>query len=157
MTIYYNESCLTCQSLQGIINLSKYQRIYESKYWVVEHMSPCAIKGWIVVALKRHCIALHELNNDEFMNFTQIARKICLTMKDLQNSEKEYVMQFAESDRFGHVHFHLISRLPDWPQELKGTNIFNAINSSVFLPIIDDELEKFVIDFKNHFNDILKF
>jgi diadenosine tetraphosphate (Ap4A) HIT family hydrolase len=155
MNTYYNENCLTCQSVQGIINLSKYQRIHESEYWVVEHMSPCAIKGWIVVALKRHCTGLHELKADEFMNFAQIARNICLTMKYLQNSEKEYVMQFAEKDRFGHVHFHVISRLSDWPQELKGINIFNAINSSVCSPIMDDELEKYVIEFKKHFNSIL--
>lgn len=154
MNNYYNESCLTCQSLQGIIKLSKYQRIHESKYWIVEHMSPCAIKGWVVVALKRHCVGLHELNTDEYMNFAQIARNVCLTMRNLQNSEKEYVMQFAESERFGHVHFHIISRLQDWPQELKGTNIFNAINSSICPPIKNSELEKYVIDFKKYYDNI---
>ena len=153
MNTYYSESCLTCQSLQGIINLSKHQRIFESKYWIVEHMSPCAIKGWVVVALKRHCAALHELTTDEYMDFAHIAKTTCLIMNYLQNSEKEYVMQFAESERFGHVHFHIISRLHDWPQELKGTNIFNALNSSICPPINDDELEKYVIDFKDKFNN----
>jgi diadenosine tetraphosphate (Ap4A) HIT family hydrolase len=155
MTSLFKEDCLTCKSIQGIIHLSAYPRIYESKYWVVEHMSPCAIKGWIVVALKRHCTGLHELTSDEFIDFAGIAKQLCSTIKTLLNSEKEYMMQFAEGDGFGHVHFHIISRLTDWPLEFKGINVFNAINQNNQQMIPDSILRLFVSDFSLHFNSII--
>jgi diadenosine tetraphosphate (Ap4A) HIT family hydrolase len=151
----YNDTCLTCKSIQGIIHLSKFPRIHETNCWIVEHMSPCAIKGWIVVALKRHCTGLHELNAYEFADFANISRTICLTMRNLQNSEKEYLMQFAEGDNFGHVHFHLIARLSSWPQEFKGAKIFNAIDPTVSSPISNNVLESFVLEFKKTFNELL--
>jgi diadenosine tetraphosphate (Ap4A) HIT family hydrolase len=49
--------------------------------------------------------------------------------------EKTYVAQFAESEGFAHVHFHVIGRPRDLPYELRGHRIFQLLNSSDRPPV----------------------
>ena len=41
-------------------------------------------------------------------------------------------MQFAEQPGYNHVHFHVVPRMADLPDENKGANIFNYLG-------VDDE------------------
>ena len=37
---------------------------------------------------------------------------------------KTYVIQLAEAEGFSHVHFHVVPRMADQPDELRGPRIF---------------------------------
>ena len=53
--------CWTCKSNLGEKRISPGPTIYEGKYWLVEHAYPIKMIGWLVIVLKRHAEALHEL------------------------------------------------------------------------------------------------
>jgi len=59
--------CFTCQSISGEKRISPGPTIHTAKFWLVEHAYPGKLKGWLVLALKRHVQALHELTRDEFL------------------------------------------------------------------------------------------
>ena len=39
--------------------------IQERDHWLVEHAYPSSLLGWLVIVLRRHAEALHELTEDE--------------------------------------------------------------------------------------------
>jgi len=84
-----------------------------------------------VVVLARHCSALHELTKDEWEDLSQLLSKLCQGLHKVLGTEKEYVMQLAEGEGFNHVHFHVIARLPDWPDDLRGRRVFSGLGLSV--------------------------
>jgi len=116
--------CWTCRSNSGEKRISPGPAIFEGVYWLVEHAYPVKIIGWIVIVLKRHAEALHELTTEEFAELAQIqARLIALLHEELQ-CEKEYVSCYAEMEHFRHIHFHVFAKPSDLSDELKGGNSF---------------------------------
>lgn len=99
--------------------------MFEGKYWLLEHMSPSKIMGWLVLILKRHTDALHNLSEDEFAELGQILNKATKALSEELNCKKEYTMCFAEKENFNHIHFHLIAVPNKLPDRFKGSNILN--------------------------------
>jgi len=58
--------CKTCLSNSGEERVSPGPTIYKGDHWVVEHAYPTALEGWLVIATKRHVVALHELTPAEW-------------------------------------------------------------------------------------------
>ncbi len=76
--------------------------------------------GWLVIVLRRHAEALHELSTDEFM---ELGRVLELTVRALHGKlgpAKEYAACYAEAKGFEHIHFHVVPRARDMPEELLG-------------------------------------
>jgi diadenosine tetraphosphate (Ap4A) HIT family hydrolase len=116
--------CWTCKSNTGEKRISPGPTIYEGKYWLVEHAYPIKILGWLVIVLKRHAEALHELTTEEFIELAQIqARLIPLLHKEL-HCEKEYMSCYAEMEHFQHIHIHVFARPAGIPDALKGGRSF---------------------------------
>ncbi len=116
--------CWICRSNSGEKRISPGPTIFEGKYWLVEHAYPVKTIGWLVIVLKRHTEALHELIAEEFAELAQIqARLIHLLYKEL-HCEKEYVSCYAEQEHFYHIHFHVFAKAPGLPEELKGGRSF---------------------------------
>lgn len=87
--------------------------------------------GWLVIALRRHAHAIHELEETELKELGDLLHLLSRVLHALLGCEKEYVVQFAEMKRFQHVHFHLIARAVDLPSAFKGAGIFGALGESV--------------------------
>lgn len=133
-------SCLTCASLTGNQPLSPAPIIWEGTYWQLEHAHPTAVKGWLVLVFKRHVEALHDLTSDEFLEATVIIRRACVVMRSELKSQKEYVVCFAEKPGFEHVHFHIIARSPNLPEEHRGTRIFSLLGVDERNALTDKEI-----------------
>jgi diadenosine tetraphosphate (Ap4A) HIT family hydrolase len=140
--------CRSCQAIRGEISLTNVPRIHEGRYWILEHVHPSSVKGWIVIVLKRHCGALHELETAEFLEFQQLLQATSHALHQVLGTEKEYVMQFAEGEGFHHVHFHVIARLPQWPDKFKGPRVFRAMDPEYGEPLSAAQLAPFVNDFR---------
>jgi diadenosine tetraphosphate (Ap4A) HIT family hydrolase len=140
----YDNNCQSCQALQNIISLTVTPRVFETPYWVVEHGHPTSIRGWLVVVLARHRSALHELTEGEWEDLSQLLPKLCQSLHKVLGTEKEYVMQFAEGEGFNHVHFHVIARLPDWPDDLRGKRVFSGLGYSLENALSPDDLTPLV-------------
>lgn len=120
--------CLSCLSLQGIQRISPGSYIYEGLSWVVDHAYPTSLKGWLVIVLKRHVEALHDLTHEEFRELADIQYRLAQVMRSRASIEKEYMMCFSEAEHFHHVHIHFVAKPQDLPQEVKGPRIFSYLN-----------------------------
>jgi diadenosine tetraphosphate (Ap4A) HIT family hydrolase len=120
--------CLICKSNSGEKRISPGPTIYEGKYWLVEHAYPTKIKGWIVIVLKRHSEALHDLSVEEFRELSIIESKIVHLQSIAMNCEKEYISCYAEKGQFNHIHFHIFAKPRELSQEFIGINSFKLIN-----------------------------
>jgi diadenosine tetraphosphate (Ap4A) HIT family hydrolase len=116
--------CWTCKSNSGEKRISPGPTIYEGNYWLVEHAYPVKVVGWLVVVLKRHAEALHELRVEEFAELALIQAKAIYALHEELNPEKEYVSCYAEMEHFRHIHFHVFAKPSDLPEELKGGHSF---------------------------------
>jgi diadenosine tetraphosphate (Ap4A) HIT family hydrolase len=116
--------CPVCKSNSGENRISPGPTIYEGKYWFVEHAYPVQRIGWIVIVLKRHAEALHQLTALEFTELGQIQSWLTHLLFEELHCEKEYSICFGEAEHFAHIHFHVFAKPHGFPEELKGGKSF---------------------------------
>jgi len=119
--------CYSCKSTSGEKRISPGPTIYEGEYWLVEHAYPCGMVGWLVLALKRHAEALHELSEEEFAELSKLQHHVATILHQELGCEKEYVACFGEAAHFNHIHFHVVAKPHNLPDELRGTGIFRML------------------------------
>ncbi len=146
----FDENCLSCQSIQGKIRLSKAPRILETNYWVVETPTPISVKGWVILAIKRHCIAIHELTTEEMVELGKLSHIICQALHSIMKTEKEYLIQFSESDGFPHLHLHIVARMPEWPEALMGPRVMKAMGDWAENPISTEEATALALEMREY-------
>jgi hypothetical protein len=58
-----------------------------------------------------------------------VARQVRLSraLHQVLGCQKTYIAQFAEAEGFSHVHFHVVPRPPNLPQEFRGPGIFQMM------------------------------
>ncbi len=113
-----------CRANSGVERISPGATIYEGEFWVLEHAYPSAIIGWLVVVLKRHAEALHELTRAEGKELGLLQWAVSHALNAETGCDKEYSVFFAETPGFKHVHFHLVPRAADLPSEKRGGRVF---------------------------------
>ncbi len=96
---------------------------------MVEHCHPVSTPGWFVLVLKRHARALHDLTDDEAASLGHWLPRVTRAMHRVTQCEVEYVIQLAEGTGFHHVHFHLMARDEQWPDQLRGPRVFAAFGA----------------------------
>ncbi len=141
--------CYTCRSISGERRISPGPTIYEGRYWMLEHAYPTRLKGWLVIVLKRHAEALHELTQEEFAELSEVQPLAARLLHDTLACEKEYAICFAEKEHFQHIHFHIVARPHDLPEELKGTRIFAMINVTEAESLPRVEIKAFCEELRN--------
>lgn len=136
-------NCLTCLSISGEQRISPGPTIYEGRYWLIEHAYPTRLKGWLVIVLKRHAEALHELTSEEFIELGELQSLAVKLLHETLDSAKEYSVCFAEKEGFQHIHFHNVAIPHDLPPELKGGKIFAMINVTEAEALPREEIKAF--------------
>lgn len=116
--------CYSCQALHSERRISPGPPIYDGRFWRVDHAWPSALVGWVVLVLRRHAAALHELTGDEFAEMGALLARTTQALHAETGCAKEYLACFAEADHFNHVHIHLVPRASDLPHELQGPRVF---------------------------------
>ena len=96
--------------MAGEVVLTNGPRLELDAHWRVGHAHPVAVVGWLVLVLRRHARAVHELTEDEATSLAHWLTVLPRALHHATSCEPEYVLQFAEADGFRHVHFHLIAR-----------------------------------------------
>lgn len=119
--------CLACLSISGQKRISPGPIIHEGTFWLVEHAYPSKLPGWLVIVLKRHAAALHELTAEEWGELGDLQKRTISLLHAFFHCEKEYVMCLAEGQGFNHIHFHMVPRLSDLPEESRGAAIFSML------------------------------
>lgn len=123
-------SCKVCRSISGDLRISPGPPIYEGTYWMVEHAYPTRLKGWLVLVLKDHLEAFHELKVHPLVEYLFILRRTTTLLREHFGCEKEYIFVLGEAEGFQHLHVHIVPRLLDLPEEYRGTNIFRFLREA---------------------------
>jgi diadenosine tetraphosphate (Ap4A) HIT family hydrolase len=135
--------CYTCRSISGERRISPGPTIYAGRYWMLEHAYPTRLKGWLVIVLKRHVEALHELTREEFIELGELQALAAWLLREILGCAKEYSVCFAEKEGFQHIHFHIVAIPHDLPPEIKGGKIFAMINVTEVEALPRDEIKAF--------------
>lgn len=143
------QKCLSCLSNSGEKRISPAEPIFDGKYWLVEHVYPTGLLGWIVIVLKRHCEKLHELEMDEWAELGELNFKLTGILHIELNSEKEYSCCFAEMEGFRHIHFHLIPKTGIFNKDYTGSKVFNYLRVPESESISRDSIIDLCIRIKN--------
>jgi diadenosine tetraphosphate (Ap4A) HIT family hydrolase len=146
--------CWSCRSNTGEKRISPGATIFDGEYWLVEHAYPVAVKGWLVIVLKRHAEALHELTPDEFGELGQIQAQLSRFLFEELSCEKEYISCYAETEHFYHVHFHVFARPRNLSNELKGGKSFALIKVAESESVPPNEIIAFCEVLKGRFAEI---
>lgn len=116
--------CYSCSANNGERSISPGPVIFEGMYWKIDHAYPTKLVGWVVLVLKRHAEALHELSAAECIEMGELLGRTARALREEMGCEKEYIACFAEADHFHHVHIHVIPKQADLPHELQGPRSF---------------------------------
>lgn len=143
--------CLTCKSISGEQRISPGPPIFEGEHWMVEHAYPCALLGWVVIVLRRHETALHNLSIVEWRELAELQTRTTKALYAKLTCEKEYSVCFAEAPGFNHIHFHIIPRAPELPTHLKGPNIFSLLKVPQAEAIPGEEIAQFCTELQQQF------
>ena len=91
------------------------------------HAVGTALPGWLVLVPRRHVTAIAELTDDEAAGLGAWQVRLSRALHAVTGCAKTYVVQFAEAHGFGHVHFHVVPRMPGMPEELRGPRVFQLL------------------------------
>jgi diadenosine tetraphosphate (Ap4A) HIT family hydrolase len=143
--------CWSCKSNSGEKRISPGPTIFEGKYWLVEHAYPVKTIGWLVIVLKRHAEARHDLAVEEFAELAQIQARLIPLIHQGLHSEKEYLSCYAEMEQFRHIHIHLFAKPANLPDELKGARSFALLKVTPEEAVPPDEIISFCESLKARF------
>ena len=101
--------------------------IYRSQYWDVVHSYNTSLEGWLVLVARRHMAAIDEMSDEEAVELGRLLRRVSLALKETTGCVKTYVIQFAEAADHPHVHFHVVPRMADQPEDHRGPNVFRYL------------------------------
>ncbi|HSD84592.1 MAG TPA: HIT domain-containing protein [Anaerolineae bacterium] len=122
----------TCKTCELIANRDAgtaplWDCLYRTPRWDVVHSYDTALPGWLVLVVRRHIIAVDELTEAEAVELGQLIRRTSVALKEITGCVKTYVIQFAEKTEHPHVHFHIIPRMADQPENRHSTQIFGYL------------------------------
>ena len=121
--------CKTCELIAnrdaGIAPL--WDCIQRTDYWDVVHSYNTTLPGWLVLVARRHIEAVDELTEAEAAELGLLLQRVSRALKEITGCLKTYVIQFAEAAEHPHVHFHVIPRMANQPEERRGPNIFGYL------------------------------
>jgi diadenosine tetraphosphate (Ap4A) HIT family hydrolase len=125
------ETCKTCELIArrdaGIAPL--WDSIHRTAHWDVVHSYNTALPGWLVLVTKRHITAVDAMTEAEAIELGQLIRRTSIALKEVTGCIKTYVIQFAEQAEHPHVHFHIIPRMADQPENRHSTQVFGYLGA----------------------------
>lgn len=119
--------CMACEGNQRLTELPPRESVLVTDHWRVAHTFDSALPGWLVILPRRHVRALHELTPDEAAPLGDMLRRLSLALATVTGCEKSYIMLFAEKEGFSHLHVHVVPRMPDFTDDVKGPRVFEFL------------------------------
>jgi len=121
--------CLTCDLVRRRDrgDAPPWDSIVRTAHWDVVHSYNTSLPGWLVLVARRHITAIDELTDEEAAELGVLLRRASAALRQVTGCGKTYVCQFAEQAEHPHVHFHVIPRLADQPDDRRGPRVFGYL------------------------------
>src|SRR5262249_35735130 len=92
--------------------------------------------------IRRHITAIDEMTDEEAVELGKLIRQVSIALKKVTGCMKTYLIQFAEATEHPHVHFHIIPRMADQPEDHKSVNIFRYLGVPVEERVSEDRMNE---------------
>jgi diadenosine tetraphosphate (Ap4A) HIT family hydrolase len=144
--------CLTCRLVarRDAGQAPLWDSILRTPSWDLVHSYNSSLPGWLVLVARRHIAAVHEMTGEEAAELGLLLQRASAALREVVGCPKTYVIQFAEAEGHAHVHFHVIPRMADQPEERRSVGIFGYLGVPVAERLDDatmDEIALKVRDF----------
>lgn len=119
--------CFSCAQEERFDELPQRERIAFDDHWRVAHAVRVPLPGWLVLVPRRHVTRVAELTDAEAAELGHWQVRVSRALGDTTGCLKTYVAQFAETEGFNHVHFHIIPRMAGLTENLRGPKVFDLL------------------------------
>jgi diadenosine tetraphosphate (Ap4A) HIT family hydrolase len=123
------DTCKTCELIakRDAGTAPLWDRMMRTAFWDVVHSYNTSLPGWLVLVARRHIEAIHELTEAEALELGLLLRRVSVALQEITGCVKTYVIQFAEAEGHPHVHFHVVPRMADQPEERRSIMVFGYL------------------------------
>jgi diadenosine tetraphosphate (Ap4A) HIT family hydrolase len=116
----------------------------------VVHSYNTALPGWLVLVVRRHIEAVDELTDDEATELGLLIKRVSAALRQATGCVKTYVIQFAEAEGHPHVHFHIVPRMADQPEDRRSTKIFGYLGVQQANRVSEDLMNEIAIQVRRY-------
>ena len=137
--------CYVC-SQSARPDLPVRDRIWAVPGWRIAHDFNTSLPGWLIVVPTRHVESLVELTADESEKMGRLLHEASVALKKVTGCRKTYVMLFAEKEGFTHVHFHVVPRMDNFPDDRVGPGVFAYLRET---PLTEDRRDQLATEIRS--------
>lgn len=116
--------CYSCERNEAGDEQAVWEQVHRDGHWRLTLAFDSSLPGWLVLVPRRHVEAIHHLSAAEAGGMGELLRRASAALAEVTGCVKTYVMAFAEAEGFAHLHFHIVPRGADLPDEQRGPRIF---------------------------------
>jgi diadenosine tetraphosphate (Ap4A) HIT family hydrolase len=122
--------CKTCELVnrRNAGDAPLWDCIQRTQFWDLVHSYNTALPGWLVLVARRHIEAIDELTDDEAIELGRLVRRVSIALREVTGCIKTYVVQFAEHEDHPHVHFHIVPRMENQPEDRRSVKVFKYLS-----------------------------
>lgn len=120
-------ACLPCVNNDRFDELPPRERVAADPHWRAAHTFNSTLPGWLVLVPRRHVTSIADLTDAEAAALGIWQVRLSRALRDVIGCAKTYVMQFAEQEGFEHIHFHIVPRMPNIPDDHRGPAVFHYL------------------------------
>jgi diadenosine tetraphosphate (Ap4A) HIT family hydrolase len=135
MSLKESAHCYSCDLLEQQ-DLPIREDVWRETGWRVATAFNSSLPGWLVVLPTRHVESLTDLSDEESAVLGPLLRNVSSALTAVTSCIKTYVILLAEAPGFSHLHFHVVPRMEDIPDDRKGASIFGYLKEE---PLSDRE------------------
>ena len=121
-----HHECFSCAQHAAAL-LPPREDVVHTDHWRVAHAFNSTLPGWLVLVPTRHITSFTELTPQAADELGGLVRRLAAALEAVTGCLKTYLMQFSEAEGFTHLHLHLVPRLPDQPDDVRGPRIFSYL------------------------------
>lgn len=136
-----DRQCLPCDNTAAA-SLPAREEVVRTEHWRVAHAFDAALAGWLVVLPTEHVTDLAALHPQAAAELGPLLQRLTAALQEVVGCTRTYVMLFAEAEGFSHVHLHVVPRMPDQPEELRGPRIFGALGAARPDRVPEEEMDR---------------
>jgi diadenosine tetraphosphate (Ap4A) HIT family hydrolase len=133
--------CYSCDQDDRFDTLPIRERIGVDQHWRAAHAIGSALPGWLVLVPRRHVTTIAELTDAEAATLGTWQVRLSRALHEVTGCAKTYVVQFAEAEGFAHVHFHVVPRSPDLPDDTQGPRVFSLLGRTPADSVPDADMD----------------
>jgi diadenosine tetraphosphate (Ap4A) HIT family hydrolase len=137
--------CFSCQNDTRLPESPPREHIGFDEHWRVAHAIGTTIPGWLVLVPRRHITTIAQLTGAEAAGLGTWQVRLSRALHAVTGCEKTYVAQFAEAAGFGHVHFHIIPRAADLPDDQRGPRVFQLLRRGGHQVVPDSRMDEIAL------------